>query len=184
MLCSVEGCVRPKRTRGFCNAHYERYRLHGSVGSLPIRELDEPLAFAKGAVSYQGNDCLLWPFGKTRGYGRLSVGYVHHYVCEQINGPPSDGQEAAHSCGERACINPKHLRWDTRLGNMADAIRHGRTRKGRSPYGLTLHDVLAIRSATVHPRSQTVAETATQFGVPRSTVENIIAGRSWSWVCG
>lgn len=35
--CSVAGCTKPKRTRGFCNAHYERWRLLGTTGDAEIR---------------------------------------------------------------------------------------------------------------------------------------------------
>lgn len=29
MLCSIDGCGRPVRNRGWCNAHYLRWRRHG-----------------------------------------------------------------------------------------------------------------------------------------------------------
>lgn len=35
--CSVAGCVKSARTRGWCSAHYERHRLHGTVGTAPVR---------------------------------------------------------------------------------------------------------------------------------------------------
>lgn len=28
-VCSIEGCSKPVKSRGFCSAHAERYRLHG-----------------------------------------------------------------------------------------------------------------------------------------------------------
>lgn len=28
-ICSMEGCVRPARVRGWCSTHYERWRKHG-----------------------------------------------------------------------------------------------------------------------------------------------------------
>lgn len=35
--CSVDGCVRPVWSRGWCTAHYERWREKGTVGTAEIR---------------------------------------------------------------------------------------------------------------------------------------------------
>lgn len=31
MECSVEGCNKPKRSRGYCDMHYQRWRKHKNV---------------------------------------------------------------------------------------------------------------------------------------------------------
>lgn len=41
-----------------------------------------------------------------------------------------DGDEAAHSCGNKTCINPRHLRWADHASNMEDAKAHGTLRGG------------------------------------------------------
>lgn len=36
--CAVEGCTKPKRSRGLCNTHYERWRRTGNVrADVPVR---------------------------------------------------------------------------------------------------------------------------------------------------
>jgi len=36
--CSVEGCERPHEARGWCSAHYERWRKDGTVRpAVPVR---------------------------------------------------------------------------------------------------------------------------------------------------
>lgn len=35
--CSIEGCDRPRKTRGWCHAHYMRWYERGEVGTGPIR---------------------------------------------------------------------------------------------------------------------------------------------------
>lgn len=35
--CTIEGCEKPKRSRGMCSSHYERWRLKGHPGTTPLR---------------------------------------------------------------------------------------------------------------------------------------------------
>ena len=39
MICSLDGCERTARHRGWCNLHYERWRIHGSA------EWEPPMTF-------------------------------------------------------------------------------------------------------------------------------------------
>lgn len=48
-LCSVDGCPRQSRSRGFCNAHYQRTLIYGDPRpDLPLRV---PHGHATGALS-------------------------------------------------------------------------------------------------------------------------------------
>lgn len=39
-MCSVEGCARPLKSRGYCAAHYKRVLAHGDPrADVPIREV-------------------------------------------------------------------------------------------------------------------------------------------------
>ena len=49
-MCSVEGCNRPHKARGYCDAHYKRVLAHGDPrADVPIRE-----ASGTGTVSHHG----------------------------------------------------------------------------------------------------------------------------------
>lgn len=88
--------------------------------------------------------CILWPYAvrKSTGYGahntpgphdqRRNVD-AHNYVCRLAHGEPEPGEEAAHSCGVKLCVNPRHLSWKYPIDNMLDAIQHG-TLKGGGIY--------------------------------------------------
>lgn len=56
--------------------------------------------------------------------------YVHFLVLEAFEGPRPGRLDGCHGDGSVDNNRADNLRWDTRKGNMADAIRHGTTTKG------------------------------------------------------
>ncbi|MDE2104721.1 MAG: HNH endonuclease [Patescibacteria group bacterium] len=134
-ICTIETCDKPVRVkvRGLCRAHYLRLMRTGSVDGIAAERWEangaRPLEFLeKTAIPYCGDTCLDWPFARgAAGYGRIrykkKYWNVHRLVCRIVHGePPSALMEAAHNCGNRACVNPHHLRWDSHKGNMADTL--------------------------------------------------------------
>src|SRR4051794_25279160 len=72
------------------------------------------------AMEIRTNSCIPWPYGCSTS-GGVAYPAVHvdgrmigaHIVaCEHANGPKPEGDiEAAHSCHNPTCVNPRHLRW-------------------------------------------------------------------------
>jgi len=150
----------------------------------------EPLEFLNNTVlKYQGDECLIWPFGRTTaGYALLHSGdkaeYVHRLACEHLHGPaPSLKHDAAHSCGkgDEGCVNPQHLRWATRKENNADKVQHGTHNRGvrHGMCILTETDVLTIRRLSGEVSQYKIAE---MFGVSRGNIASIIQRKSWKWL--
>lgn len=54
LTCSIEGCVRPRKSRGWCNAHYERWRIHGDPA--PAKEVG--YVHAQGDGVCEVDDCI------------------------------------------------------------------------------------------------------------------------------
>lgn len=79
--------------------------------------------------------------------------------------------DTCHSCGNRICCNPKHLRFDTRLSNVADTVRMGLHTNKR----ITDEQVRTIRLR--HAAGASQRELAQQFEVSASLVNNLITGR-------
>lgn len=183
-LCKMEACQRPVIARAMCSMHYQRWKNHGGVVSSTASS-GAPAAFISKAIQHRGADCYLWPYGKIAGYGSIQLNghsqRAHRIVCEAVYGPPPFPKaDAAHSCGVRACCNPAHLRWDTRKGNMADALTHGTRRLGdQIPTSkLTPADIIAIRSQP--NRSQ--VDLAREFGVSESNICNIRNRKRWTHI--
>ncbi len=141
------------------------------------------LRFAREALASNTDECIVWPFYKmSKGYGHLGTHegmcLAHRYVCIQAHGePPLDKPQAAHSCGNTSCVNPRHLDWKDQSANEEDKRAHGTwlTRMG----GAKLNDekVLAIRKC--YESGATKQELSIEFSTPESTIEKVVNRRSW-----
>lgn len=135
--------------------------------------------------------CIEWPWSiGGDGYGQLvdcrgAATKAHIASCEMAHGPkPTPEHEAAHSCNNRACFNPRHLRWATRAENLADMIEHGTARRGeKSSFAvLTEQEVIEIRRrADAGARTSDLAQ---EFGVTPSAISNVRHRHSWAWLGG
>ena len=152
------------------------------MASMGTTGRNEARLWLMGHVAYRGDDCLEWPFSKIRGYGQLTIGKnkirkAHRLMCELAHGsPPSPKHEAAHSCGNHGCVNPKHLRWKTRAESQAESVAMGRYyRSGR--VGAEGRDrAIQIRALKGRLSQNKIAE---KFGVTHSTVAKIHRGETW-----
>lgn len=139
-------------------------------------------------LATETDDCLLWPHSlNTPGYGQLGlgnkvVGQVHVLACEHHHGLRPEGMQVAHSCGNRPCMNGRHLRWATPVENAADRVEHGTDLRGeKSPAArLTEAQVHAIRHA--HTLGITAVTLAAEYGVARRTINSIWQRKSWAWM--
>lgn len=76
-----------------------------------------------------------WPHaGYGKSYGRSQ--YAHRVAFALVNGPIPDGKHVMHTCDNRLCCNPNHLKLGTHMDNMADRTAKGRTARH---YGETNH---------------------------------------------
>lgn len=187
-MCRFEGCPNPKSPKagkGLCSSHYNQLQRGLELAPLQYRRnVCEPWLEAHKA--HDGDECLIWPFQRLQSDGRGAVKYhgkqtiAARVMCMLAHGePPTPEHEAAHSCGKghEGCVNPKHLRWATRVENKADMIAHG-TRPWGEKQGsskLKTADVLAIRAATGLSQS-TLAK---RFGVRQSTIHKILSRQRW-----
>lgn len=139
-------------------------------------------ALLRATIGYTDDECLLWPFCiDTGGYGKAFVGGARirasRAMCLLAHGePPTTKHEHAHSCGNRACFNPNHLRWDTKAGNAADRAAHGTENRGERNWKarLTADDVRSIRA---DGRLQRIV--AAEYGVAPHHVSQIKSRKVW-----
>lgn len=83
--------------------------------------------------------------------------------------------DTCHSCDNPICVNPSHLRFDTRLSNVADM--HARNRD-RNASKLSADDVVLIRQRRAAGARQ--KDLAEQFGITDGQVSMIVRGLRWA----
>jgi hypothetical protein len=125
-------------------------------------------------------ECWEWTASKRNGYGAFSVGdkmmKAHRFAYTLTKGPIPDGLLVLHSCDNRACVNPAHLRVGTYADNKQDAIERGRHGNAK----LSVSEVVEIRNS--YSAGATQQAIATRYGIHRSFVSNIINRKRWSHI--
>lgn len=191
--CAIEGCKRNAHrdahgTRGWCQSHSRRWRAYGDplAGRTPQ---GEPLRYLEETVlTYEGDECLIWPYWLSKGYGALNIDgravWVSRVVCDRVQGaPPTPAHQAAHSCGrgDSGCVTKRHLSWKTPKENEADKLLHGTRLRGESHCLAKLSEetVREIRSLRGKLTSIQLSE---RFGMSTGQISNVMTRKHWAWV--
>lgn len=177
--CSVEGCENTMHGIGLCRSHYQRKKqLEKEISTA---RHGEGLAFLDNAVTMETDECILWPYGASRGYGVTYIApknvFAHRYICERKRGaPPFRQAQAAHKCGNRICVNWRHIRWASAKENTHDKYEHGRMPMGEK-VGLSKLD--AEKVGYIRSSSESTTELSRRFGVNKTTIASVRKRRTW-----
>lgn len=187
-ICTIDGCSKPVRSGGLCNAHRIRLWRHGdasaggrSVQTGPIEER------FWGFVSKTPTGCWLWNGSLNNvGYGQIGVGFrqpntLAHRVSWRIHfGNIPHGANVLHRCDTPSCVNPDHLFLGTQMTNMLDCKAKGRTTAGErnTQAKLTRADVVSIRRLAAAGLS--LASIARKFNVSGGNISMIVSGKRWA----
>ena len=102
--------------------------------------------------------------------------YIFSY--QYFKGPIIKGLVCCHSCHNRSCVNPEHLRLDSQRSNSLDMVNA----KRQWEQILTVEDVIKIKKELPNYYRGQITELSKRFGVSKSVICDIKAGRSWSHV--
>lgn len=188
-ICSVESCDGLVNGHGFCDKHYRRWRKHGHPEGGRTHASPEE-RFRRLTACGEANECWLWQ-GKLEktGYGRFQPGgkgsplvSAHRFAHLLATGerPPV----VMHTCDNRQCVNPAHLRSGTYKENTADMFAKGRAKParalGNANYNtkLTPDDVRTIRQR----QGESAASVGRDFGVGHKTILAIWRGITWKHI--
>jgi hypothetical protein len=151
-----------------------------------IRVSDQDRFWAKVAPPDE-NGCMLWLACTSAGYGRVwfagAQRNAHRVSLTLAEGePPIPSMEAAHSCRNRHCVAPAHLRWATHVENEGDKVTDGTVVRGHriSHAKLTVDDVLAVRRD--HAAGTSTSALARRHGVTKRAIRFIVYRQTWAWL--
>jgi hypothetical protein len=143
-----------------------------------------------------------WLYGIYRFPGAGKNGFSHRYAYAQTYGEITSEELVCHHCDRPACVNPAHLWLGTNLMNARDKIAKGRQGTWKAQSGdehwsrrrnlimkngerrpppsakLTEDQVRSIRQSYA-AGGVTHADLATEYGVKRVTITDIILHRKW-----
>lgn len=103
---------------------------------------------------------------------------AHRFSYELHVGQIPAGMDLLHSCDQRSCTNPLHLRPGTHRENMMEMIH-----KGRNPHHhLKPDQVREIRVALAEPYLGLQTDLAKKYNVDRCVINRINVGRTYRWV--
>lgn len=115
-LCTVEGCMKKHKSRGWCQLHYQRWQAHGDPLFAKNFYRDDKKRFHSKVE--KTDECWNW-LGTVNpdGYGQFGMRYegrysnrgAHRYSYELFNGPTIKGMHVDHLCFNKKCVNPDHL---------------------------------------------------------------------------
>lgn len=153
------------------------------------------------------NGCWEWT-GRTMGsgYGSFTTNSpkhvaAHRYSWELRNGPIPEGMCILHSCDNRRCVNPDHLRLGTPIDNIKDAVDRNRFPTGdnhwtrRTPGWkpktggqgshrrtiLSAEDVRNIRSLYAGNKIS-IRALGKKYGVSQRAIHDVIVRHTWSHI--
>ena len=181
MTCSIDGCDRKVKARGWCNMHWYRWRDHGDplyrrkLATDWLHEIAD--RHASGWITV---GCIPAPSAEHCGaYGGVSLPgrtyqKAHRYVLRRVLGePPEDRPHALHTCRMKACCNPAHLRWGSPEENMRDAVDRDATHvtfRGNQNGNAKLTDEQVSEMLERYDAGESAYSIAPDFGVSNVTV--------------
>ncbi len=103
--------------------------------------------------------------------------YIHELVLSAFVGKRPLGAQACHGNGDKKDNRLVNLRWDTPSANQGDREDHGTGRRGR-PHPSTQLCPSEIRLIKSLHRGASITKVAQLVGRPRTTVADVINGRT------
>lgn len=159
---------------------------------LPIRQsLRERFDAKVEPIPFSG--CWIWTGGTNEsGYGVIGLGRrsegvakAHRVAWELHRGPIPEGMNVLHRCDVPACCNPDHLFLGTLCDNAQDMVAKGRdfrpdNRGSRAKWAKLSEAQAREIAAAKGSKKGTGTDLARRFGVSKSAIYQIWAGKNWS----
>lgn len=135
--CKLKNCNRKHHSKGYCKTHYQQQNNGKPLTKIkkqrkPNMSLKETVLWCLKQITLNGT-CMEWNKNcGSNGYATATFKGKEHrvgrLVLQYFKGYPKKNQVMMHSCDNRKCINPAHLKWGTVKENNQDKAKKGRAR--------------------------------------------------------
>ena len=178
--CRVQGCGRSVEARGYCHAHYRRWRKNADL-TKPIERsatADEVFTYWLERSRAPADRCWLWKGHVDQGgYGYFWAENkrhaAHRFAYSKLVGPLEPGFFVCHRCDTPRCVNPRHLYAGTRHENVHEAAFKNRLHSKLTP--AQVHLLKKVHSG----RRTSQREWAEAFGVSQPVISRVLSGELW-----
>ena len=193
--CKIDGCNGKHEGLGYCNMHYQRFKIHGDpfYCDAPIRlsfsRPDQIKDFLLSKKLITSTGCWVRNGGAhdKDGYNwRVIEGkqiYMHRIsACVFLGFDINSKLFVLHHCDNPSCFNPKHLFIGTIKDNQNDMERKNRRARGErnGMSKLKIKQVRIIKIELLQKILQSVI--AKRHKMSRSAINHISTGKTWKHV--
>jgi len=131
--------------------------------------------------------CWNWKGMKNQyGYGEIKslgkVVFAHRKSYEIFKKPINSGMFILHSCDNRACVNPDHLREGTPSEGALDTVNKGRHTKGEKVWKSKLKECDVRKIRLLRKDGFSLSKISLLFNVTVGSISNILNHRTWKHI--
>lgn len=176
-----------QRVCGYCGAPCER--KYCGIECYRAKQRSQPVEVRFWAKVNKTETCWLWTASRSGGrsggrYGQFQITVgpnqlkhvsAHTWAYQAAYGPVPDGLEVMHTCHNRLCVRPDHLKVGTRLENVQASVAQGHYRVPHPKrQKLTADQIAELRNLAALGEKQ--IRLAERFGISETLVSFLMRG--------
>lgn len=155
-----------------------KFRDTGTITEKRIERFWAKVDKSQECWEWQG--CLIH-----NGYGYVNINYqtwlAHRFAWFLCYGYQSN-KFLLHSCDNRKCVNPDHLREGDFLANAQDRVERDRSAKGEKHGRAKLKEAEVIAIRSLYKKGSTFRQLSDIYKVAISTIKDVCYGRNWKYL--
>lgn len=169
--CATARKVWSKIRRSWTNKErFERYFRKGKA--------TECWNWQAHCFSDSGYGCFGWRDKRNEPITRSIGAHVAAYLL--YKGKIPKGKQVQHTCDNRPCVNPNHLKLGTQKDNMRDCIERRRIARGKRQGLSVMTDAKVKELRSWYAAGESQVSLAARFGISQPTVSQITRGITWT----
>jgi HNH endonuclease len=180
--CLVEGCEGYVWSRGYCAAHYTKFKKAGKLE--PVRPRGTPEErFHNHYIVNQTTGCWEWTGSFHYEYAvhsdeRGRTIRANRFSYETFVGKIPDRHGVLHDCDTPACVRPSHLFTGPAKVNTDDCMSKGRMACQNGKTKLKVTPPMAMNIRVLYARGYSIQTLSEIYLLSITTVKGIVKGRS------